>query len=130
MPDYQWPWLVRAYLIVEMRYQGIERLRIDCDWGIDELEDALKLDQCARLHRWLSSAVASNSLKKLLTALAYEEPLEMLSCFACIFGDSNMMQTPVDKVRKHMQSIVRPRKAHCEAHMWEAHPAHILSAAM
>ena len=130
MPDYQWPWLVQAYLIVEMRYQGIERLRIDCDWGTDELKDALKPDQCAWLHRWLSSAVASNSLKKLLRALAYDEPLEMLSCFACIFGDNNMMQTPVDRVRRHMQSIVRAHKAHCEAHTWEAHPAHILSAAM
>ena len=130
MSDYHWPWLVRAYVIVEMRYQRIERLRIDCDWGIDELKDALKPDQCAWLHRWLSSAVASNSLRKLLRALAYDEPLEMLSCFACVFGDSSVMQTPVDKVCSHMQSIVRARTAHCEAHTWEAHPVHILFEAM
>ena len=68
---YAWPWLVRAYLITDMRHVGIERLRIDRDWGIDEVTEALQPDQCVWLRRWLASGVASNSLEKLLRALAY-----------------------------------------------------------
>ena len=129
-PDYQWPWLVRAYLITEMRHQGIQRLRIDRDWGIDEIKEALKPDQCSWLDRWLTSAVASNSLNKLLRALACNEPLDMLSCFVCILGDNNVARTPTGEVRKHMQIIIRARKAHCADHAWEAHPAYILSNAI
>ena len=67
---------MRAYLITEMRHRGIQRLRISKDWDIGALKVALKPDQRAWLCTWLTSAAASNSLNKLLKALAYK-PLEM-----------------------------------------------------
>ena len=48
------------------------------------------------------STVASGPLKQLLKVLVYNEPLEMLSCFACIFGDNYIMRVPVQQVSKHM----------------------------
>ena len=31
---YHWPWLVRSYLITEMRHHGIMQLQITAEWGL------------------------------------------------------------------------------------------------
>ena len=79
---YHWLWLVRSYLIAEMRHHGIMQLQITAEWGLTEVAEALVPDQCRWLHVWMAT-LAGDSLNKWVKMLAYSEPLEMLSCFAC-----------------------------------------------
>ena len=85
--SYHFFWVVRLHLIVGMRHHGIPKLKITTDWSHKEVAAALVPDQSEWLTLWMTS-LADDSLKVLIQKLNYREPLEMLSCFACILGDS------------------------------------------
>ena len=44
MSPYHWPWLVRAYLITDMRPHGIMQLQVDSDWSWAEIEESMEVD--------------------------------------------------------------------------------------
>ena len=125
---YHWPWLVRLYLIVEMRHRGITRLRVNQDWGWEETAEATQPDQCKWIQYWMTT-VASNSIKKLMNVLAYREPLELLSCFACIFGDNSIMCVTEADVTKSTDRIRRIRRRCRKESGRESHPAYVIKEA-
>ena len=73
-----------------------------------------------------------HSLKALLSKLVYREPLEMLSCFCCIMGDSDIDQYSTDALQSARDAISKHRRLMREASTVkdEAHPAIILRKAI
>ena len=106
---YHWPWLVRVYLIAEMRHAGVESLTVARDWNVEQLQQALRPDQNEWLPVWMTG-VAQSSLKKLLRRLRFVEPLELLSCFACIMSDSTVMSHSLANLRQHTEQIEKARQ--------------------
>ena len=78
-------WLVRTQLIVEMRHASIDRLKLQKDWGRHEVVKALVPDMGDLVPMWTKRA--GNSLNILLKQTQYTEPLELLTCCACLLGD-------------------------------------------
>ena len=128
-PDYHWPWLIRTYLIVEMRHQGIKRLEVKRDWCQDELTEALQPDRSKWISLWMSS-LAGGSLKKLLRKLDFVEPLEMLSCYACLLGDNAIESIDADKLNHCVSAIARRRRQMGEEACWECNPALVMKDVM
>ena len=104
MPEYKWPWLVRSYSLVEMRHRGINRLTVTIDWAGQEIVAACRPDQGRWLPRWMR-ALADDSLTRLLAILHYKEPLELLSCFACVMGDEQLVTLSVDAIVHKLHAI-------------------------
>ena len=125
---YHWLWLVRSYLITEMRHHGIMRLQITAEWGLAEVAEALVPDQRQWLHVWMTT-LAGDSLKKLVKMLAYSEPLEMLSCCTCIFGDDAIIDIPETRIRALTYGIQRARRQHWKG-QWEGHPSYTIQDVM
>ena len=131
--NYQFWWLARSYLIVEMRHQGIERLRVTDDWDKDQIAASMVPDMNEWLSAWMTSKeVGARSLKPLLSKLVYREPLELLSCFCCILGDGLIDQYSIDALDSARDAINKERKQMREASAFkdEGHPALILQKAM
>ena len=70
--DYHVWWLVRTHLIVEMRHAGIDRLKLQQDWGQHEVAKALVPDMSDWVPMWTERG--GNSLNILLKQLHYAEP--------------------------------------------------------
>ena len=105
--DYHFWWLVRTHLIVEMRHAGIDRLKLQQDWGQEEVAKAMVPDMSEWVPLWMKSA--GNSLKTLLKQLQYTEPLELLTCFACVLGDSAIDKHSTDELRSASHAITKER---------------------
>ena len=106
--NYHFWWLVRTHLLVEMRRMGIWRLKVCLDWSRKQVNKAMVPDRSAWLDTWMTS-VAGDSLKTLLRKLDFEEPLEMLSCFACKLGDSAIDRYPTDALSRKRREIIKER---------------------
>ena len=129
--NYQFWWLCRIYLIIEMRHKGIERLRVTTDWDKDEVAAAVVPD----MNEWLSTWMASKdirSLKVLLSRLAFREPLELLSCFCCILGDNDIERYTTDELESSRYAIGKQRQEMIatSATQDEANPAIIIRRAI
>ena len=111
-----------------MRHHGIMQLQITAEWGLTEVAEALVPDQRRQLHVWMT-ALAGHSLKKLVKMLAYSEPLEMLSCFACILGDNAIIDIPETRIRALTYGIQRARRQRWKG-QWEGHPGHTMQDVM
>ena len=73
-------------------------------------------------------AGAGNSLEILLKPLQYTEPLELLTCFARLLGDSAIDNHSTDELRSASHAITKERarvKAHASCHV-EGNPAVIV----
>ena len=129
--NYQFWWLARMYLIVEMRHQGIQQLRVVTDWDKDQVVEAMVPDMSEWLRAWMSSKDFP-TLKTLLSRLAYREPLEMLSCFCCILGDNDIDQHSTEVLESARDAICKHRQLLREASRSkdEAHPAIIIQKAL
>jgi hypothetical protein len=128
--DYHFWWLVRTHLIVEMRHAGIDRLKLQQDWGQHEVAKALVPDMNNWVSMWIKRA--GNSLKRLLKQLHYTEPLELLTCFACLLGDSAIDKHSTYELRSASHAITKERarvKAHSSGHV-EGNPAVIVQTVM
>ena len=131
--NYQFWWLARKYLIVEMRHQGLERLRVTADWDNDQVAAAMVPDMNDWLSAWMTSKViGAGSLKPLLSKFDYREPLELLSCFCCILGDAAIDQYSTDALDSARDAITKQRQQMTEASAFEdeGHPALIIQKAM
>ena len=129
--NYQFWWLARTYLIVEMRHQGIQKLRVVTDWDKDHVAEAMVPDMSEWLVAWMASKDCP-TLKPLLSKLAYREPLEMLSCFCCILGDSDIDQHSTEVLESARDAICKQRRHMREASRTkdEANPAIIIQKAL
>jgi hypothetical protein len=109
-----------------MRHAGIDRLKLQQDWGQQEVAKALVPDMSEWVPLWMTSA--GNSLKTLLKQLQYTEPLEFLTCFACVMGDSAIDKWSTDELRSASHAITKERarmKAKSSGHV-EGNPAVIV----
>jgi len=128
-PVYKWPWLVRSYLLVEMRHRGINRLTVTIDWTGQEVVAACRPDQCRWLPRWMR-ALAGDSLTRLIAILKYQEPLELLSCFACVMGDEQLVTLSVDTIVQKLHAIKSCRAKWREEMGWEPNPTLVVAHAL
>ena len=129
--NYQFWWLARLHLIVEMRHQGIQQLRVVMDWDKDQVAAAMVPDMSEWLITWMASKDCP-TLKTLLSKLAYREPLEMLSCFCCILGDNEIDQHSTEVLESARDAICKQRRQMREASSSkdEANPAIIIRKAL
>ena len=130
LTGYNFWWLVRTHLTVEMRHAGIDRLKLQPDWGQREVAKGLVPD----MNTWVPMRInrARNSLNILLQQLQYTEPLELLICFACLLGDSAIDKHSTDWLLSASHAITKDRarvKAHSSCHV-EGNPAVIVQTAM
>ena len=94
------------------------------------LQKALAPDMSDWVPLWMKSA--ANSLTALLKQLQYTEPLELLTCFACLLGDSASDNYSTDELRSASHAITKERarvKAHSSCHV-EGNPAVIVQTVM
>jgi hypothetical protein len=113
-----------------MRHAGIDRLKLQQDWGQQEVAKALVPDMSEWVPLWIKSA--GNSKKTLMKQLQYTEPLEFLTCFACVMGDSAIDKWSTDELRSASHAITKERarmKAKSSGHV-EGNPAVIVQKAM
>ena len=103
--DYRLWWFVRTHLIVEMRNAGIGRLKLPQDWGHCEVAKALVPDMSDCVPLWTKSA--GNSLKTILKQWQHTEPLDNLTCFACLLGDSAIDKHITDEFRSASHAITK-----------------------
>ena len=129
--NYQFWWLARMYLIVEMRHQRIRQLRVVTDWDKDQVVEAMVPDMSEWLKAWMASRDFP-TLKTLLSRLAYREPLEMLSCFCCILGDNDIDTHSTEVLKSAREAICKQRRSMREASRSkdEAHPAIVIQKAL
>ena len=115
---------------MEMRHAGIARLKLQQDWGQHEVAKALVPDMSDSVPMWTKRA--GNSLKTLLKQLHYTEPLELLTCLACLLGDSAVDNHSTYELRRASHAITKERarvKAHSFGHV-EGNPAAIVQTVM
>ena len=129
MPRYKWPWLARSYLLGEMRHRGIDRLKVAVDWTRQDVVAACRPDQCGWLPRWMR-AQAGDSLRRLIAILKYKEPLELLSCFACVMGDEQLVTLSVDAIVHDLNAIKSCRAKWREEMGWEPNPTLVVAHAL
>ena len=113
-----------------MLHAGIDRLKLQQDWGQHEVANALVPDMNNLVSMWIKRA--GNSLKRLLKQLHYTEPLELLTCFACLTGDSAIDKHSTDELRSASHAITKERsraKAHSSCHV-EGNPAVMVQTVM
>lgn len=123
---YHWHWLVRTRLLVEMRNAGIDCLCVSADLDSNQVVQAMLPDQSHWLQLWMKST--NNSLKKLMKVLDFKEPLEMLSCFACVLGDTSLNNASIDQITKSCTRIREARKTMVSSWGFEGNPALIVQA--
>ena len=101
-----------------MRHAGIDRLKLQPGWGQHEVAKALVPDMSDWVPMWAKRA--GNSLSILLKQLQYTEPLELLTCFACLLGDSAIDRHSTDELHSASHAITKERarvKAHSACHV-------------
>ena len=125
--SYSWNWLARAYLLAAMRTAGVTSLSITQDWTTEEVEAALLPDQSGWLPHWMEAK--GWALKKLSAHLKVV-PVEMLSCMACILGDSSMEGILNTTLKDKLQSIQAVRRKVKQRYGWEGHPSLIIGEAL
>ena len=88
-----------------MRHAGIDRLKLQQDWGQHEVAMALVPDMSDWVPMWTKRA--GNSLNISLKQLQYTKPLELLTCFACLLGDSAIDKHSTDALRNASHAITK-----------------------
>ena len=95
----------------------------------------MRLQRHGARHERLGADVdeeSRNSLTILLKQLQYTEPLELLTCFACLLGDSAIDNHSTDELRSASHAITKEQarvKARSSRHA-EGNPAVIVQTVM
>jgi hypothetical protein len=119
-------WLVRSYMIAEMRARAIMHLRVRPTDTAADLKIAFP-DQC----NWLKRvATPTTKLAALIKAAGYTGPLEMLTCDMCIFGGDQSLKWSVEYILANSSKIRRVSKDISESRERPAHPLIALRTAM
>ena len=119
--DYRYTWLLRAYLMVEMRASKIMALRITRDVDIAAFTKAMLPDCGGWIAKW-AEYYKTKSTKKLIKKLAYTGPVEMLSCKACVFADNASEQLDLSSVEQIVPQMSKARRVFSQQMGYESHP--------
>jgi hypothetical protein len=125
--SYGWSWLVRTYLFASMRAAGISRLRVTNDWNTEQVVEALLPDQSRWLPHWMRS---KGWTLKQLSAHLKDVPVEMLSCMACILGDTALDKFDMSTLEGNLQRIMKVRAEVRKKYGWEGNPSLVVSEAL
>ena len=94
----------------------------------DTVEAALP-DQTRWLPHWMKS-LKTKSLQQLVTKMNYDGPVELFSCFACIFGDSALEGLAPQQLAQAASRIQQVRASTRRLHGWEGNPVLIVRQAL
>jgi hypothetical protein len=117
---YQWNWIVRANLLVEVRHHGVQQLKVDQDWDEQQVKTDLAPDQGGWLPLWVRSA--GGSLKGALAKLKYDGPVEMAGCLACIAADTALEAYTAEDLEGAVKNAVIARNRCLKKHRFEGNP--------
>ena len=132
--SYGWKWLVRSYLITEMRVAGIKRLQVSSNDTLSDLMAGFP-DQCEWLSMLLRSygkrcQASSIKVRCLVKELNYKDPVEMLTCDLCVFGGKTARDFDVEDIIAGKRSIRNTCEMLQRNAYQQAHPLVVLRAAM
>jgi len=125
-PAYGTLWLVRSYMIAEMRARAISHLHVKPRDKAADLKIAFP-DQCSWLKR---VAAPTTKLTTVIKAAGYTGPIEMLTCDMCIFGGGQSLKWSTECIRANASKIRRVSKDLGESRERQAHPLIALRIAM
>jgi len=86
-------------------------------------------DRTAWLSVWMNR-LANGSLKRLISILAFKEPLAMLSCFACVLGDQALADLDMRAIEDNLKPIRRTRNHMRESYDWAGSPVLVVNKAL
>lgn len=124
---YGYLWMIRAFLLAEMRAEGIESLKISADDMVCNISGAFP-DSCDWASR-IGRLVKKTHVKDLLQAISWKGPVELLTCFLCVMlSDPRVHHLSAISVRRLRSDLVRARsKFRKQHHGFEPHPLAMLS---
>ena len=129
--SYGWMWVVRSYLLTEMRVAGIRELRVDATDTLSDLQVSFP-DRNGWLSRILATRKTPSSItvKDLVRELNYNGPIEMLTCDLCIFGGKaarDFRVEDIDSKRQLLRNTCERLRRNADQ---QAHPLVVLRAAL
>ena len=118
--------MFRAFILAEMRARGIRGLGLAAMNTVADLKIGFP-DQCGWVARFTTPKAKLGSFVK---ALAYEGPIEMLTCDMCILGSKTSLAWSVEEIERASGKIARTRREWNRSADEQAHPCKVLVAAM
>ena len=132
--SYGWKWLVRSYLLTEMRVASIKGLQVSSGDSLSDLMVSFP-DQC----EWLSMLQRSHKKRKtpstikvkdLVRELNYKDPVEMLTCDLCVFGGKAARNFDIGDINAGKKVIQATNTELQRSADQQAHPLVVLKAAL
>ena len=127
-PDsYTSAWLLRAFLIPEMRAAGISSLKTSTTMKASALHTMFP-DQ----HDWarkLARRTGQQTVVKLMATLRFDGPVELFTCWLCVIGDPSIQQLSAVEI-EHMTPAIHVARQCCRDKFgYKGHPVEIVRAA-
>jgi hypothetical protein len=123
--DYSIPWIIRSHAIAEWRARGIDRCEVPADFPIKDFVGCFP-----DMEGWVTKLAQTHKiilLKKLLTLLDYSHPIELLTMYFCIFGETSLLDIHAEFLWRHAAALKALRQKLTQSTKVVPHPAVLLS---
>ena len=124
-------WLIRSHLFAEGQARGIS-IKVIKGTTLQQLVNFFPDSSSWTLG--LGKAIYGSErtamdqdVKDFIKKLKYVHPVELLTCFFCIFGHDSMMGTPTSYLEEHCEELRKHRIRMVNKTKIELHPATLLS---
>ena len=113
---YMWSWVVRAWMICDMRTANLKRLQWDQDLTVGDLGHAFP-DQKGHLLR----LAVGTKVADLVNELGYDGPIELLTMYLCLFLGKGMSKYSPEWLQKHRSELITAREVYGHKHQQAPH---------
>lgn len=123
--DYSIPWIIRSHAIAEWRARGIDRCEVPADFPVKDFVGCFP-----DMERWVTKLAQTYKitlLTKLLTLLEYSHPIELLTMYFCIFGETSLLDIPAEFLWRHTAALKALRRKLTQSTKVVPHPAVLLA---
>ena len=119
---YLWPWLLRSYLLRVARLEGVDRMEVDQDLTVDDIQGMCP-DQNAWARRF---APHTMKVQDMFDATGYDGPPELFTMYACLFMSCAEKKVDPDWVWQHRAEMIRKRTEFEQEHGLAPHPLELV----
>jgi hypothetical protein len=124
---YGYLWMIRAFLLAEMRAEGIDRLKVSADDLVSNISAAFPdaSDWASQLGR----LIRQTHVKDLIQVISWKGPVELLTCFLCVLlSEPRVHHLSANRVRSLCDDLIKARsKFRKQYRGFEPHPLAMLS---
>ena len=122
---YGFMWLLRSFLLAEVRGQEIAQLSVSATNTVADLSAGFP-DQCS----WMSLVPRNTLVRKFMKDIKYHEPVELLTCKMCVLGSTQARNWSVAELTDARIKISKARKELRLSPDEPAHPIEVLCHAL